>query len=287
MGTLLGVVGLSVTLTPGVSHATTMTQSGALGLSGTISVPPPTQAATITIPNNGQTLSGGPITVSGTCPSGLLVEIFSNNVFAGSQQCSGGTFSVKTSLFSGSNQLEASVYDALGQSGPASNMPTVQYSSALFSPLGPLLTLSSSYATRGANPGEILSWPIVISGGTGPYSLSIYWGDGTQPQSQAAPFSGNVTIAHTYKMSGSYNITIKATDKNGETAFLQLVGVANGPITPAGSTSSSPSTSNTSSVIWWPAAVILPLLFVAFWLGGAHKLTSLKKRLDSNSDRLQ
>ncbi len=270
------------------ASALSMTQNGSIGLQGTVSSPPPTTPANITTPGNGQVLTNGLVTVGGQCTNGLLVEVFSNNVFAGSTKCSGGTFSIQASLFNGTNQLDAKVYDALGQSGPNSNTPIVQYSSAKFSSLGPLLTLSSIYATQGINPGNLLSWPITISGGSEPYSLSINWGDGTPPQSQSAPFFGNVMLSHTYQNAGTYNISVKATDVNGEVAFLQMVGVANGAVPQSASTTNnSQPTSNTAYLEWWPAMVILPLLLVAFWLGGAHRITSLKKKLDNGNDNLK
>jgi len=40
-----------------------------------------------------------------------------------------------------------------------------------------------------------------------------------------------VTISHTYDSAGSYVVILKATDKAGQTAFLQLVGQANGAVT--------------------------------------------------------
>src|SRR4051812_22555348 len=66
------------------SSAVLQQQSGSTGVEGLINGPPPTQAPTITVPGSGQTFSNIPITVSGLCPKGLLVEVFKNGVFSGS-----------------------------------------------------------------------------------------------------------------------------------------------------------------------------------------------------------
>jgi hypothetical protein len=57
------------------------TQSGAIGIEGTIPSAPPSRGATISTPGNGQSFTTEPITVSGICPTGLLIKVFDNNVF--------------------------------------------------------------------------------------------------------------------------------------------------------------------------------------------------------------
>src|ERR1039458_1665129 len=101
--------------------------SGSIGLQGTISTAPPTRGATIAIPSNGAVFTAVPITVSGLCPSNLLVKIFSNNIFVGSTVCSNGSYSLQVDLFGGRNGLVARVYDSLGQAGPDSNTVTVTF----------------------------------------------------------------------------------------------------------------------------------------------------------------
>lgn len=260
-------------------------QSGSTGLTGTIPSPPPKQGATITTPSNGQSFSSEPITVAGICPKGLLVKIFDNDIFVGSEQCTSGSYSIKIDLFNGSNKLVARVYDSLDQQGPDSNNVTVTFNSGPFAAFGTLLSLTSSYAKRGANPGQKLSWPIIISGGIGPYALSVDWGDGSKADLLSEPFGGTVNISHTYQNAGTYTITIQATDKNGETAFLQVVGVANGPVGQSSSSSngSSGNTKTVYRVVWWPLAVMLPLLFVSFWLGRQHELFTIRKRLEDTN----
>src|SRR3982751_1352453 len=73
-------------------------QTGAVGLEGTVKSPPPTQAATIAVPGNGATFKSTPITVSGLCKTGLLVKIFSNNIFVGAATCANGSYSLQADL---------------------------------------------------------------------------------------------------------------------------------------------------------------------------------------------
>lgn len=247
-------------------------QSGSIGLEGTISSKPPSRGATITIPGGG-TVTSIPITVSGLCPTGLLVKIFDNEVFVGSVVCSGGSYSLQVDLFGGQNDLVARVYDALDQAGPDSNKVTVIFNDAQFLQLGTLLTLTSPYAERGAPPGAQLTWPVVLDGGTGPYAISVDWGDGTAADLMSTSVAGTVTLKHVYKTAGLYKVIVKATDKNGSEAFLQLVGQATGAIQ-NNKTGSNTLVQNETPI--WPFAVLIPLIFVAFWLGGRHRLWALQ-----------
>ncbi len=259
---------------------TAQTETGSIGIEGTIPSEAPTVGATISSPLNGQTFSELPITVTGLCPSGLLVKIFKNNVFSGAVQCENGSYSIIIDLFSGRNDLNARVYDALDQAGPDSNLVTVTFTSPTTS-VGPRVSLTSSYAKRGANPNENLTWPIIVSGGRGPYAISADWGDGTSPDLISQLFPGTFEISHTYKSSGIYKVVVKATDSNNNTAFLQLVAVANGAITqqPGGGDSIG-ATRLSRNIIWQPVLIVIPLLFVSFWLGRKHELFVLRKQLE-------
>lgn len=256
-------------------------QSGSTGVTGTIGSAPPTRGATITTPTSGQTFTSTPIRVAGLCPTGLLVKIFNNNVFMGSVMCTNGSYSLQIDLFSGRNDLVARVFDSLDQAGPDSNIVTVTFNDQQFNPSGgALLSLTSDFARRGANPGDTLVWPIILSGGTGPYAVSVDWGDSKPSDLMSRQFTGEFDISHVYDQAGIYTITIKATDRNGLTAYLQLVGIANGAITSnAPSDEDEPSIITVTKVIWLPAAILLPLLLVAFWLGRKYELAALKKHL--------
>lgn len=260
--------------------------SGSVGLQGTISSAPPTRGATITTPGNGAVFTQLPITVSGLCPTGVLVKLFSNNVFIGSVFCATGSYSLQVDLFSGQNDLVARVYDSQDQAGPDSNTVTVTFNDAQFAQFGTRVSLTSVYAERGAPPGQELTWPVILSGGTGPYAISVDWGDGTPTDLISQPTAGTITLKHTYKSAGVYKVIVKATDKNGSTAFLQLVGQATGATqNNNGKNSNSNNSFVKVEVLWWPALLMVPLIFAAFWVGKRHELFSLRKQLEKSRDK--
>ncbi len=265
--------------------AVTNPQNGSVGLQGTISSPPPTQGATISLPRDGQAFGAIPIDVSGICPKGLLVKLFKNNVFAGSQQCENGSFSIKIDLFTGANELVARVYDSLDQNGPDSNKVNVTFNDARPGAAS-RPTLTSTYAKRGVNPGDTLTWPIVLAGGEGPYAISVDWGDGKSPDLKSQQFPGTFSIEHKYDNPGIYNIVVKATDKNGVSAFLQLVGIANGALSQDAGNAQNKNGGGTgttqvkSKIIWQPAAISIPFVISTFWLGKRHELRVLKKKIE-------
>jgi hypothetical protein len=286
-GALMVLLGSTVMPVDAAAPPANNPQSGSMGVSGVIGSAPPTRGATIATPTNGQSFTNTPIRVAGLCPTGLLVKIFSNNVFVGSVMCANGSYSIQIDLFSGRNDLVARVYDSLDQAGPDSNIVRVDFNDQQFSSSGnSSLILTSDFARRGANPKTQLVWPIILTGGTGPYAISIDWGDGKPSDLVSRQFAGSFDITHTYDQAGIYTITIKATDKDGLTAYLQLVGIANGAITSnASTTSDEPSIVTITKVIWLPAALLLPLILVAFWLGRKYELSSLKKRLARLNDQ--
>jgi len=255
--------------------------SGSTGLEGRISAPAPTTAATISFPRSGTVVTDSVITVTGLCPSGTIIKIFKNNVFAGSAQCIRGSFSVQIDLFSGQNDLIVRVYDDLDQAGPDSAVVTVNYNSPNNN-VAARVSLTSNFAKRGANPNETLIWPLAISGGDGPYAISVDWGDGSTPSIISLQFAGNFNISHVYAQPGVYTVIVRAVDKNGSVAFLQLVGVANGASgqdSAKGGVTQNNNTKNTK-IIWWPLVGIIPLMLLAFWFGKRHQLFVLKKRID-------
>jgi hypothetical protein len=227
--------------------------------------------------------------VTGICTQGLLVQIYDNGVFVGSANCTTGSFSIQVTLFTGQNDLDVIQYDDLSQASPDSNHITVFFNNAsATSSFGTLMTLTSNYGRRAANPGDTLNWPILLSGGTGPYAFSIDWGDGTSPDLQSQALTGTVNISHAYKQSGIYRVIVKVVDKNGVTAFLQLVAVANGKPTGSGSASGSNSGGGTitvTKVVWLPALVTLILLLPAFWLGRRSELVSLHRKLERDMEK--
>jgi hypothetical protein len=267
----------------GSSSALTQ-QSGSVGLQGKVSAPPPAQAATIDVPRNGQSFSSLPITVSGFCVGNTLVEIYKNNVFAGATQCQGGSYHLQIDLFDGQNDLVAKEYDDLNQAGPPSATVSVTFST-LLPTIGPRISLTSQYSKRGANPGSILSWPVTLSGGSGPYAISIDWGDKSNPDLMSQQAPGGLNLRHTYAQAGIFNVLVKASDSNVNLAFLQLVGIGNGPIQQAAkNVSGSIVTNQKTKVAWLPVIVLFIMVFVAYWLGQKRQLEAIRRRFRSGEE---
>jgi hypothetical protein len=267
-------------------------QPGSYGLEATKTKAAPTRGATITTPGNGSSFANSPITVSGICPNNLLVQIYNNGVMVGAVPCSGGSFSIEVSLFAGDNELTAQVYDEVNQTGPVSNVVTVRYTDTSFTAFGELITLTSSYGRRSAAVSMPLSWPLQLSGGTGPYAFSIDWGDGSDPELKSQPLAGVVTINHLYKRAGIYRVNIKVTDANGVSSFLQVIAVANGKVDGAAAANADDSdesagVNQTQQIMWAPTAASLILLLPTFWLGRMSQLTSIRNKMLKERDSIK
>ena len=264
---------------------------GSYGIEATKPQPPPTQGATITTPGNGASYSNSPITVNGICPTGLLVQVYNNGVMVGSVMCTNGSFSLQVGLFPGTNELSAIVYDDLEQAGPTSNIVTVTYTDTRFTAFGAIMTLTSSYGRRSAPAGGTLTWPLQLSGGTGPYAFSIDWGDGSKPELKSQALAGVIDISHIYKKAGIYQVNITVTDVNGATAFLQLIAVASGKVdvAPAAGDQKKAAAAPSPQILWIPTIILLILLIPTYWLGRRSQLVSLRNRMlkerDAYSDK--
>lgn len=262
-------------------------QPGSYGIEATKKQAPPTTTATITTPGNGASFNTSPITVNGLCTNDLLVQVYNNGVMVGAVICKGGTFTVQVSLFAGTNELTAIQYDDLEQASPVSNSITVNYTDTNFTAFGQQITLTSSYGRRSSAAGTELTWPLQLSGGTGPYAFSIDWGDGTPAELKSQALSGVVTISHTYKNAGIYQVNIKVTDANGVSAFLQVVAVASGKVD--SSTANQNSTDNTQAsssprILWIPYILLLLLLLPTYWLGRRSQLISIRNKMLKERD---
>ncbi len=267
-------------------------QNGSVGIQGTISAPPPAVAPIISLPSAGQSFSKLPMTVSGICTTDLLVKIFKNGVFSGSVQCVSGSFSLLVDLFSGTNDLVAKQYDLLDQESPPSSTVTVTYNDITPDKTATeRVTLSSNFAKRGANPREKLTWPIIVSGGTGPYAVTVEWGDGESSLLSVAS-SGEFQIEHTYNNPGVYNVIVKAVDVNGRTAYIQLVAIGNGTSSQTGSSGNSSQSdsgnaisANTTlvktKILWQPAAIMIPFIVSTFWLGKRYAVFRIRKKIEA------
>lgn len=261
-------------------------KTGSHGLEATKTQPPPTEGATITTPGNNASFADSPINVSGICPTDLLVQVYNNGVMVGSVVCTNGSFSLEVSLFAGVNELMALVFDDLEQPGPESNIVTVNYTDTSFTAFGELVTLTSSYGRRSTPTGNPLDWPLQLSGGTGPYAFSIDWGDNSGSKLMSHSFPGLVNINHTYKRAGIYQVSVRATDVNGVSAFLQLVAVSSGQVDVESGTDSGEAASR-PVVLWVPAAASAALLLPAFWLGRRSQLVSLRNKMLKERDKYQ
>lgn len=264
---------------PSASAVTTV--QGSIGVSGTVASNPPTRAATIAIPVSGSVYNQVPISVSGLCPSGLLIKVFSNSIFMGSTICVGGSYAIQIGLFSGQNDLTALDYDSLDQVGPVSNHVNVTYNDTQFLHVGTHLQLSSVYAEYGEPPGTEIDWPVTIIGGTGPFAISVDWGDGSPQSLLSTASDGDITLKHTYKTTGIYTVVIKGVDANGETAFLQVVGQGTGAVT-QNNTKSGANPNNViiekGGILIWPAIAITPLIIIGFWVGRRYELQEMRKK---------
>lgn len=261
---------------------------GGYGLEATKKQPAPTEGASISVPGNGASFNDSPITVRGICPDGLLVQVYNNNVMVGAVMCQSGSFSIEVSLFAGTNELKAIVYDDLEQSGPESNTVSVNYTDTRFTAFGQLVTLTSNFGRRSSAAGTQLAWPLQLSGGTGPYAFSIDWGDATEAQLMSQSLAGAFSIGHVYKNAGIYQVNIRVTDSNGVSAFLQLIAVSNGEASASGPQAGTGAGSGTPgervTILWVPAAVALILLFPTYWLGRRSQLVSLRNQMLKERD---
>ncbi len=260
---------------------------GSYGLAATKTQDPPTSAPTITTPGNGASFGNSPITVSGICTTDLLVQVYNNGVMVGSVMCTNNSFSLQASLFAGTNEFTAIMYDDLEQPGPTSNIVTVNYTDSNISAFGQLITLTSSYGRRSAPTGSELTWPLQLTGGMGPYAFSIDWGDGSSAELKSQSLAGLVTIAHNYKRAGIYQVNVRVSDVNGVSAFLQVVAVSSGKVdgaAGAGSTNGDTSKTTRTEILWVPAAIGLGLLFPAYWLGRRSQIVSLHNKMLKERD---
>lgn len=274
--------------------------------------PPPPDPAIITSPSEGNSFTTTPINVEGTCPAGFLVRLYRNNVFSGGTLCQGdNSFVIQTDLFTGSNLLQARVFNGLDEEGPTSPAITVTYNPSPGSPDGgggnngggtsnpsgggtsnpsggtrlPLL-IKADNKLKGYYAGDTVEVPLNVSGGTAPYAVSVEWGDGnTTVVSRKA--DGPFTVRHVYEQGGgykgSYVIKIRITDSNGETTFLQLTVIVKDRVELAAFSSTSLSTPSLplklSFKLLWPVYGLTFAMVGSFWLGEHLQYLRLRPRL--------
>jgi hypothetical protein len=259
-------------------------ESGSVGLTGVMPGKPPTSGATIDIPKNGQRFATSPVTVSGSCPENTLVEIFKNDIFAGSTVCSDkGRYALEVDLLIGENILIARVYDALNQVGPDSNRVVVYYdaippqsdSQTSFNFGGNQLLLNTDAVFRGVFPNQTMTVPLDILGGTPPYAVNVQWGDATN---KVVPRNDNATfnVTHEYKKAGTFQIIFQATDAGGRVAFLTVAAIVNGQPDPAVAPTT-PVASINQLLLLWPLFTGAVAVVASFWLGEQREKRLLQK----------
>lgn len=274
LAVLLLLVGFALTICS-VSALSPGPQAGSVGLKGTMPGAPPKIAATINTPHSGQHFTTTPVTVSGSCLANTLVEIYKNDIFAGSGSCSArGAYSIDIDLLIGQNTLVARVYDDLNQPGPDSNQVTVFYdalptqASALaglnFNSAQLLLTTDAVY--RGLFPNQQFSVPVQVLGGTPPYAVDIEWGDNSH---KVTPRNDNITftVQHTYTKAGVFPIKMQATDAFGRVAFLSVAAIVNGQPGAAAPTISNKKPPYSAVLVMWPLYTGMIACVGSFWLG--------------------
>lgn len=259
-------------------------ESGSVGLTGVVPGKAPTTAATITKPLNGQHFTTSPVTVEGTCPENTLVELFKNDIFAGSTVCTDkGTYSLDIDLLIGENKVVARVYDALNQAGPDSNVITIYYDaippqSDLITPFnfgGNQLLLNTDAVFRGTFPGQTLTVPLDVLGGNPPYAINVEWGDASN---KVVPRNDNATfnVDHIYKKAGTYQVTFQASDVGGRVAFLTVATIVNGQ-PDAATTASTSLASPGQLLLLWPIFTGAVAVVASFWLGEQREKRVLVK----------
>lgn len=257
-------------------------------LTGVMPGEPPQAPAVIQQPLDLGRFTTSPITVRGTCPAGVIVQVYKNDIFAGSTVCTAnGTFTMEIDLLIGENVLTAKVYDALNQEGPVSETTLVYYDalppqSTSLAPLnfgGEQMILNTNTVFRGIFPGKELSVPINIVGGRAPYAVNVFWGDSTNDV-LVRNDSSTFTLKHTYERAGTYQLNIQATDADGRVAFLSVAVIVNGTDS-AGIVAAGTNTSSSGlGIVYalWPAYVAIVAIVGGFWLGEVREKNVLKKR---------
>ena len=257
-------------------------QNGSVGLTGTVRGPAPTTPASILVPGDGNRLGTTPTMVSGKCSLDTFISVYRNGVFAGIVACNGdSTFNLLVDLELGKNTLYTKVSDALDQFGPDSAKISVFYAPAVlgntFVSLPSPFFLTSDTGVIGVSPGQALERTIAINGGIAPYAVNWDFGDDTNvsiPQSS----SGYASATHSYARAGTYNIVIRVTDSNGNTAIIQLVTVVNGAVVGSTATTKNKLDVPGLAVGAWPLYMLAVSMVFIFWLGERRELYVLRRR---------
>jgi len=281
---------------------------------GRVPAPIPGSPAEITSPVNQTHFTTTPQTVTGVCPTNSYVKLYRNGNFSGVTTCGSTdtTYSVATDLSPGSNELYTRVFNITDDEGPESSHITVWYDppapvtnitkgttvgsqqsrpSIPSSTSEPFFIVSDYKQYRVYDSGQPASWELSLSGGTGPYDVTVLWGDGDQSTVTRSDKSA-FTISHSYAVDGAeqatYKIKVLAVDATQATAFLQLLAIINSgskPVSATLSTNSSPGSGiashlpSTQLLAWivWPTYSVVTLMTLSYWLGERQIAFNLAK----------
>jgi hypothetical protein len=229
------------------------------------------------------------------------VEIFHNNLMGGTVLCTtANNFEVQTDLFQGQNTIVVRSFNETDDEGPVSAPVTVFYDLPQPPSGGKNINPNTSKPKANANPlvlktafvykgyyvGQIVKWPVEVSGGSPPYALNVDWGDGSNDvisRGSADQFDLTHKYSRTGGYKGSYEIKVKAADSAGQKAFLQFFVIVNAKETASASggifTKSPPSLGG-KSWLWvaWPAYGLVLLMAVSYLLGEKEELLLLRKK---------
>jgi hypothetical protein len=257
---LLLVTGFILFFSLASLEAAGITKNGQVNINFTVPGAAPTTGAVITSPDDQSRVTKQLLEVSGTCPSGTLVAVYNNAIFAGSTACgTESTFGIIIQMRLGINTIQAQNYDALNQPGPVTPQIHVAYEelspaktpqintddditvdesiptptapqpsqNPCYNPLPPAATswvnVTVSCVIRNIFIGEKLDLPITITGGVAPYAASIDWGEGDSQQLFILSKDGRHVLSHVFSSSQVRQLSVQVTDAKGETTKLSTV----------------------------------------------------------------
>ncbi len=295
-----------------------------IAVTAKVAAPALADGALILSPVDGAVFTQETVSVTGTCPVNSYVTVERNAIFAGVGFCDGtGAYAVSISLFPGANVLSAQAYNLTDDAGPVTPDVSVIYTVPETIPPGPisvpeipeqgsddhvdissvdtpgdLPVILSSYGYRPVTADSVFSWDIYLAGGRAPYTLYVNWGDG-QESTIKEDKAEKVTMRHSYKKQGYYNIKIKMVDAKNKVSVLQLVAVVQSPVTPSAINNiiNSPGSKSFFSEGWallvknwlavaWGSYITVTLMAVSFWLGERQELSELALRRRNRSHKV-
>jgi hypothetical protein len=236
-----------------------MTQAADYSVTAVVPAPLPAAPAIITSPSDNDTITQSNTIVKGDCPvivPPIIVTLYEGSTFLGSQQCtSDGKFAIPVSFEPGRHTIEARVINFTGQTGATSSPVFIIYghaaptsSSAVNSGSGS--SFSSSSDSNGSTtetdmvqtpslypqitsdnpvilfgPTKPAVWTGTLKGGTPPYSVTVYWGDGTVKRLKNWN-EGQQTIKHSYAEARTYEVKIELRDATGYAVTTSITAIS-------------------------------------------------------------